>query len=85
MNFLFGTGGAGGKGTWGQLGSELQEVDEDMNDPNYDSDSLDNGDIELKSVIPEMTEEDLQVSYPFCVLYLCVEFAFCLSQNDFIP
>lgn len=53
-------GGAGGKGVWGQLGSELQEVDEDMNDPNYDSDSLDNGDIELKSVIPEMSEEELQ-------------------------
>lgn len=53
-------GGAGGKGVWGQLGSELQEVDEDMNDPNYDSDSLDNGDIELKSVIPQVSEEQLQ-------------------------
>ena len=55
-------GGAGGKGVWGQLGSELQEVDEDMNDPNYDSDSLDNGDIELKSVIPQISDEELQVS-----------------------
>lgn len=53
-------GGAGGKGVWGQLGSELQEVDEDMNDPNYDSDSLDNGDIELKTVIPTMSDEELQ-------------------------
>lgn len=52
-------GGAGGKGVWGQLGSELQEVDEDMNDPNYDSDSLDNGDIELKSVIPQASDEEL--------------------------
>lgn len=48
---------------WGQLGSELQEVDEDMNDPNYDSDSLDNGDIELKTVIPQVSDEELQVSF----------------------
>ena len=34
-------GGAGGKGTWGKLGSELFESTEckDANDPNYDSDS----------------------------------------------
>ncbi|XP_063231574.1 programmed cell death protein 4 [Bacillus rossius redtenbacheri] len=53
-------GGAGGKGVWGKPGSELVEVDVDMNDPNYDSDSLDNGDIELKSIIPEMTEEEIR-------------------------
>lgn len=53
-------GGAGGKGVWGKLGSELVEVDVDMNDPNYDSDSLDNGDIELKTIIPEMTDEEIQ-------------------------
>lgn len=83
-NFLFDLGGAGGKGTWGQLGSELQEVDEDMNDPNYDSDSLDNGDIELKSVIPEMSEEDLQVSYPSCGVFSIVDCVSFLSPNDFI-
>nr|CAD7595784.1 unnamed protein product [Timema genevievae] len=53
-------GGAGGKGVWGKPGSELQEVDVDMNDPNYDSDSLDNGDIELKTIIPEMSDEDIK-------------------------
>jgi len=55
------TGGAGGKGVWGKLGSELVEADVDMNDPNYDSDSLDNGDIELKTIIPEMSDEEIQV------------------------
>ncbi|GLG97183.1 Programmed cell death protein 4 [Gryllus bimaculatus] len=54
--------GAGGKGVWGKLGSELEEADVDMNDPNYDSDSLENGDIELKTIIPEMSEEDIQKS-----------------------
>ena len=32
-----------------------------MNDPNYDSDSLDNGDIELKTIIPELSDEEIQV------------------------
>ncbi|KAL0269827.1 UNVERIFIED_CONTAM: hypothetical protein PYX00_007433 [Menopon gallinae] len=31
-----------------------------MNDPNYDSDSLDNGDIELKIVIPEVSDEEFR-------------------------
>jgi programmed cell death protein 4 len=62
------TGGAGGKGVWGKLGSELVEVDVDMNDPNYDSDSLDNGDIELKTIIPEMSDEEIQVWEEF---YIC--------------
>lgn len=53
-------GGAGGKGVWGKLGSELEEADVDMNDPNYDSDSLDNGDIELKIVIPEVSDEEFR-------------------------
>ncbi|KAK6635190.1 hypothetical protein RUM44_000441 [Polyplax serrata] len=53
-------GGAGGKGVWGKLGSELEEDVIDMNDPNYDSDSLDNGDIELKKIIPEVSEEELR-------------------------
>lgn len=56
------TGGAGGKGVWGKLGSESDGVDEmDRNDPNYDSDALDNGDIELKCIIPELSEEELKV------------------------
>ena len=56
------TGGAGGKGVWGKLGSESDGVDEmDRNDPNYDSDALDNGDIELKCIIPELSDEELKV------------------------
>ncbi|XP_066992189.1 programmed cell death protein 4 [Anabrus simplex] len=61
-------GGAGGKGVWGKLGSELEEADVDMNDPNYDSDSLDNGDIELKTIIPEMSEEEIRKSVESIVL-----------------
>lgn len=54
-------GGAGGKGTWGVFGSELSAVAAlDCKDPNYDSESLDNGDIHLEAIIPEMTEEELQ-------------------------
>lgn len=53
-------GGAGGKGVWGKLGSELVEEDVDMNDPNYESDSLENGDIELKPIIPEASDEQLR-------------------------
>lgn len=54
-------GGAGGKGVWGKLGSELvDDVDMDSNDPNYDSDSLENGDIELKKIIPEVSDDELR-------------------------
>lgn len=56
------TGGAGGKGVWGKLGSELEEEDIDRNDPNYDSDSLEHGEIELATVIPEAPDEELRVS-----------------------
>lgn len=48
-------GGAGGKGTWGAMGSELLEEYEDHEDPNYDSD---NRNIEFKEIIPEITYED---------------------------
>uniref|UniRef100_A0A4D5R9K7 Programmed cell death protein 4 n=1 Tax=Scolopendra viridis TaxID=118503 RepID=A0A4D5R9K7_SCOVI len=55
-------GGAGGKGTWGRPGSELfveeEEITGDAKDPNYDSDSQDN--IHLESIIPELSDEDLQ-------------------------
>lgn len=50
-------GGAGGKGVWGIPGSEILEEDiEDQNDPNYEEINEDN--VELKEVIPEMTAED---------------------------
>lgn len=47
-------GGAGGKGTWGKLGSEVLEEDlvdtgaMDPNDPNYDDLNPANGDIKMK-------------------------------------
>lgn len=55
--------GAGGKGVWGQLGSEIyQEVEEeDQNDPNFDPDVYNSQrNIELKEVVPEMTDEEFQ-------------------------
>lgn len=56
------SGGAGGKGVWGKLGSELLEEYEDFNDPNYDSENMNSGDVELKIVIPEMAKEEVQVT-----------------------
>ncbi|CAH1784453.1 unnamed protein product [Owenia fusiformis] len=54
-------GGAGGKGTWGTPGSEMEEVNVyDEGDPNYDSDS--NGDYVVKKVVPEVTEDELTKS-----------------------
>lgn len=53
-------GGAGGKGVWGLPGSELLETYEDINDPNYDSENLNNGDIELKVVVPEVSHEEIK-------------------------
>ncbi|XP_074640696.1 programmed cell death protein 4-like [Tubulanus polymorphus] len=53
-------GGAGGKGVWGRPGSEIG-VDgntNDVNDPNYDSDSQE--EVTLKEVEPELSEEDLK-------------------------
>uniref|UniRef100_U5ER32 Programmed cell death protein 4 n=1 Tax=Corethrella appendiculata TaxID=1370023 RepID=U5ER32_9DIPT len=51
-------GGAGGKGVWGKLGSELWEEYEDQNDPNYDQEIYDNRNVELKEIIPEITLDD---------------------------
>jgi programmed cell death protein 4 len=52
-------GGAGGKGVWGKLGSELLEEIEDQDDPNFDSEAYDNQrDVELKEVVPELTLEE---------------------------
>lgn len=52
-------GGAGGKGVWGKMGSEmmLEEDFEDQNDPNYDSEINDRN-TELREVIPEPTPEE---------------------------
>lgn len=50
-------GGAGGKGVWGKIGSELlEELEIDADDPNYDQDSYNN--VELKEIVPEMTLEE---------------------------
>ena len=38
LGFPFLTGGAGGKGTWGKLGCDLELPWVDPNDPNYESD-----------------------------------------------
>ena len=53
-------GGAGGKGVWGMPGSEL-DVPEAMDekDPNYDSDSLDNGDVTLEAMVPVLSDSEL--------------------------
>jgi len=53
-------GGAGGKGVWGKPGSEL-DVPEvmDEKDPNYDSDSLDNGDVTLQAIVPQLSLEEI--------------------------
>lgn len=53
-------GGAGGKGTWGAPGSEIDAIPEttDSHDPNYDSDSQDQ-DIEIEEVALELNSEEL--------------------------
>lgn len=52
-------GGAGGKGVWGKMGSEMmvEEDFEDQDDPNYDSEINDRN-TELREVIPEPTPEE---------------------------
>ncbi|ODM98620.1 Programmed cell death protein 4 [Orchesella cincta] len=62
-------GGAGGKGTWGAYGSEMNSVAAlDYKDPNYDSESLDNGDIHLEAIIPEMTDDEIQKNVESIIL-----------------
>lgn len=62
---LLSPGGAGGKGTWGALGSELaeEEVDGaiDSNDPNYDEANPENRDFKLKVINLDRSDEELQV------------------------
>ncbi|XP_028128855.1 programmed cell death protein 4 isoform X1 [Diabrotica virgifera virgifera] len=52
--------GAGGKGVWGLPGSELLEAYEDVDDPNFDNENMSNGDIELKAVVPEVSDEEIK-------------------------
>lgn len=53
-------GGAGGKGVWGKPGSELDAPEVmDEKDPNYDSDSLDNGDVTLEAIVPTLSLEEI--------------------------
>ncbi|KAK7571101.1 hypothetical protein V9T40_014705 [Parthenolecanium corni] len=62
-------GGAGGKGVWGKLGSESDGIDDiDRNDPNYDSDNVDDGDVVLKSVLPELSDEEMKKNVELIVL-----------------
>lgn len=54
-------GGAGGKGTWGKLGSEvLDEIEDtgamDPNDPNYDDQNLDTVKLKVTEVSPRKKE-----------------------------
>lgn len=51
-------GGAGGKGTWGKLGSELVEDTIDAKDPNYDSET--EKDLEFEAITPALNQEDLE-------------------------
>ena len=62
------SGGAGGKGTWGKLGDEMDLPWVDPNDPNYDSAGEEgetaatapNKNIKLNTLVPEMSEEDVK-------------------------
>ena len=56
-------GGAGGKGTWGKLGDEIDLPWVDPNDPNYDSDSMEGEDkklVKINTLAPEMSEADVK-------------------------
>uniref|UniRef100_A0A8D8SYQ2 Programmed cell death protein 4 n=1 Tax=Cacopsylla melanoneura TaxID=428564 RepID=A0A8D8SYQ2_9HEMI len=61
-------GGAGGKGVWGKPGSEIAEESIDKNDPNYDSDSMENDDIVLEPIIHEPSDEEIKKSIESIVL-----------------
>ena len=59
--FLLLLGGAGGKGTWGKLGCELELPWVDPNDPNYESDGEEDlAKTDLQTLVPEMSEEDVR-------------------------
>lgn len=60
-------GGAGGKGVWGKIGSELlEEYEIDADDPNYDPDTYNN--VELKEIVPEMTLEEFTKKFELVIL-----------------
>ena len=57
---FFFKGGAGGKGVWGKPGSELDAPEVmDEKDPNYDSDSLDNGDVTIETIVPQLSHAEI--------------------------
>jgi programmed cell death protein 4 len=60
MNSVLFLGGAGGKGTWGKLGCELELPWVDPNDPNYESEPEESKVTKIKTLVPEMGEEDVR-------------------------
>eukprot|EP00095_Tigriopus_kingsejongensis_P008042 maker-scaffold201_size263271-snap-gene-1.26 protein:Tk08042 transcript:maker-scaffold201_size263271-snap-gene-1.26-mRNA-1 annotation:"programmed cell death protein 4" len=53
-------GGAGGKGTWGKPGCEMELPWVDPNDPNYESAEDITEKTKLQTLAPEMSEEDVR-------------------------
>jgi len=85
-------GGAGGKGTWGKLGDEMELPWVDPNDPNYDSEpenreekTAKKSSIKLNTLVPEMSEEDVRKAVePLILEYFengdCEEVLFSLEE-----
>jgi len=85
-------GGAGGKGTWGKLGDEMELPWVDPNDPNYDSEpenreekTAKKSSIKLNTLVPEMSEEDVRKAVePLVLEYFengdCEEVLFSLEE-----
>lgn len=62
-------GGAGGKGTWGKFGCELDLPWVDPNDPNYESDGEQElAKTDLQKLVPEMSEEDVRKAFEPLIL-----------------
>ena len=92
---IFVKGGAGGKGTWGKFGDEMDLPWVDPRDPNYDSDHEEaaevapgaggNKTIKLNTMVPEMSEEDIRKAVePLVLEYFengdCDEVLFSLEE-----
>merc|ERR1712198_319225 len=88
-------GGAGGKGTWGKFGDEMDLPWVDPRDPNYGSDHEEaaevapgaggNKTIKLNTMVPEMSEEDIRKAVePLVLEYFengdCDEVLFSLEE-----
>jgi len=86
-------GGAGGKGTWGKLGDEMELPWVDPNDPNYDSAGEEETKevgrgtktIKLNTLVPELGEEDVRKAVePLVLEYFengdCEEVLFSLEE-----